>query len=726
MKRFITPSRLNYPGLAKLTAVLAVPVVLSGLTLQAQDAGTAVARLKPPMIAADADASSLPEMVVIAKALDVARDEIVPSLGATKYTISGARLDAQAQGENAPFNQTLLRFPGMAEDSFGQLHLRGEHANLQYRINGVLLPEGISGFGQELSTRFVDQLSLITGALPAQFGDRTAGIVDVQTKNGTSMDGGEMSVYGGSNNTIMPALEYGGLTGRLTYYFTGSYLHNTLGIENPTGSSTAIHDETSQYKGFGYLSYLIDDTSRLSLILSAAHSDFQIPNNPGQSPGFSLDGGSKFDSAKLNENQTEQNNYGIATYQRKLDEFDFQVSAFSRESSVLFRPDDTGDLIFNGVASRVDRAILTDGLQADSSYKLNEQNTLRGGFTVSSSQTTVDTSNLVFPVDGDGNQSSDLPLRIQDNSGKTAYLYGIYLQDEFKPFEPLTINFGGRFDLVNAFVNESQLSPRVNIVYQSTKSTTLHTGYARYFTPPPLELVQSGSIQKFAGTTNASAITQDSPVRSERAHYFDAGIMQQITPAFHVGIDGYYKIAKNQLDEGQFGQALIFSPFNYKKGKIYGAELTANYDQGGFSAYGNVGFSRAMGEKITSGEFQFDPDELAYISKHWVYLDHDQRVTASLGASYAWSGNKVYVDSLFGTGLRKGFANTEKVPDYGTANLGIEHTFQLGNSGDLKVRFDGVNLFDRVYELRDGSGIGVGAPQFGARRGFYGGVSYDF
>ena len=46
--------------------------------------------------------------------------------------------------------------------------------------------------------------------------------------------------------------------------------------------------------------------------------------------------------------------------------------------------------------------------------------------------------------------------------------------------------------------------------------------------------------------------------------------------------------------------------------------------------------------------------------------------------------------------------------------------------GSFKIRFDIVNLFDEIYELRDGSGIGVGAPQFGQRRGFYGTVAYDF
>ena len=111
----------------------------------------------------------------------------MPSLGATRYTVGPDRLDSQAQGENAPFNQTILRFPGVAQDSFGQLHVRGEHANLQYRIDDVLLPESIPGFGQELQTRLADNISLITGSLPAQFGFRTTGVLDIHTKSGSGL-----------------------------------------------------------------------------------------------------------------------------------------------------------------------------------------------------------------------------------------------------------------------------------------------------------------------------------------------------------------------------------------------------------------------------------------------------------------------------------------------------------------------------------------------------------
>jgi outer membrane receptor protein involved in Fe transport len=702
----------------------------AGLT-SGQEAVSPVANPKPSATATPASSptsgtATAQSVVVTSEQLDISREQIVPSLGATRYTVGPDRLDSQAQGENAPFNQTILRFPGVAQDSFGQLHVRGEHANLQYRIDDVLLPESIPGFGQELQTRFADNISLMTGALPAQFGFRTTGVVDIHTKNGAVFGGSEASIYVGSFDTIMESLESGGVAGRLSYYVSESYLHDGIGIENPTRTANPLHDDTDQYKFFNYLSYIIDDASRVSLLVGANHSDFEIPNNPGQIPVFNDMGRSTFNSAKLNENQSEDSEYEILTYQKKVDDLSFQASIFNRYSSILFRPDNVGDLIFNGVASRLDRDILSNGVQFDSSYKLNDQHTIRGGFIFTEQHATIDTATLVFPVDSMGNQTSTTPRRIVDNHDQYGYFYGFYLQDEWKPFEQLTINFGGRLDFENAFVDENQLSPRLNVVYKPFEGTTLHVGYARYFTPPPLEAVPQSTLAKFAGTTNAAAITKDSPVTAERAHYFDAGVTQKIMEGWNVGLDGFYKSSHSLLDEGQFGAALVESSFNYARGRQYGGEFTTSYDHGPFSAYGNVAHVWARGTSWSSAQFLFGPDEFKFVKHHWIFLDHDQRITSSVGASYTWMDWKGAVDVLYGSGLHRGFVNTKTVPSYATLNASLQRGFRIPQIGSFKVRFDVVNLLDNVYELRDGSGVGVFAPQFGQRRGFYGTIAYDF
>jgi hypothetical protein len=213
----------------KFLIAATMPLFSASIAL-AQNAAPAASSPAPSATAAPGTATT-EQVVVTSQELDISREAIVPSLGATRYTVGPDRLDSQAQGENAPFNQTLLRFPGVAQDSFGQLHVRGEHANLQYRIDDVLLPESIPGFGQVLETRFADNISLITGALPAQFGFRNTGVIDIHTKSGAVFQQGEASVYGGSFDTIMPSLEYGGVAGKMNYYVTTRSTTTPINIE---------------------------------------------------------------------------------------------------------------------------------------------------------------------------------------------------------------------------------------------------------------------------------------------------------------------------------------------------------------------------------------------------------------------------------------------------------------------------------------------------------------
>jgi outer membrane receptor protein involved in Fe transport len=350
----------------------------------------------------------------------------------------------------------------------------------------------------------------------------------------------------------------------------------------------------------------------------------------------------------------------------------------------------------------------------------------------------TDSTTTVFNLDVDGNPTGTA-YPIVDNHALHGLFAGLYLQDEWKICPAFTLNYGLRFDVFDSsFDNENQLSPRINLIYQPTDATTLHAGYARYFTPPPVENVSGRTVALFDPTSNAAPSDQDDRVKAERANYFDAGISQKLAPGLQVGVDGYYKIAKNQLDDGLFGQTLILSAFNYDKGRVYGVEFTASYTTGGFSSYANLAYSVAQGKEWSSAQFLFDPADLAYVQNHWIYLDHEQKVTGTAGIAYAWNDSlghvQVHADVIYGTGLRTDaiapdgstIPNGGAVPAYATINIGAEQTFKIGAKQTLKVRLDVVNLADKSYELRDGSGVGVNAAQFGQRRGFYGTVAFAF
>ena len=658
---------------------------------------------------------------------DDARHNIVAPVGANTFEVNHQAIEALPQGTNTTLDKVLLQAPGVSQDSAasGELHVRNEHANLQYRINGIAIPDGVGGFGQVLDSSIIGRLDLLTGALPAQYGLRTAGVLDIQTRTDAFNNSGSVSVYGGSRGTITPSFEYGGTIGQTQYFVSGRYFGSSLGLENPTSSREAIHDRTSQQKGFLYLSTVLDPTSRLTLISGVSNGTYQIPNNPGQPPAFTAFGVSNFESSQLGERQHEFNQFNVLAYQKSAEGFDYQLSYFNRTSILHFAPDTVGDLVFNGVASDVYRQSVTNGIAEDTSYRLGYAHTLRFGFSASAETARVNNISTVLPLDGGGNPI-DAPFTVQDSSAKTGWLFSTYLQDEWKITNQLTLNAGLRFDQMLAYVDANQLSPRVSLTWKPTEDTTFHAGYARNFTPPPLVLAAPTNLALVQNTTQQPAVSANDPVQPERSNVFDAGVVQKIRaiPGLEVGIDAYYKTARDLLDDGQFGAAYVLTAFNYDRAQNVGVELKSSYTNGNFRIYGNLAWARQLATNVVSNQYLFGPDELAYIASHYVYTDHAQLLTASAGASYLWNGTRFSASVIYGSGLRSGFANTDTVPSYTQVNTGLSHEFNIvAPNKPTTVRFDIVNLFDKIYQIRDGSGIGVFAPQYGPRRGFYVGIS---
>ena len=433
-----------------------------------------------------------------------------------------------------------------------------------------------------------------------------------------------------------------------------------------------------------------------------------------------------FDSGRLRARQWERNQFGIAALQGSRAAFDWQLAAFTRNSSTHYVPD-PAELAFNGIASDVRRRSTAYGVQADGAYRLNERNTLRFGVMSMAERSQAVNDSTVLPLDANGDPV-DAPFGLSARRSRLSWLHGIYVQNEFRVTDRFTINAGLRGDYADQAVRAAQLSPRINAVWRPWDGTTLTVGYARYFTPPQQDLIQPGVLGQFAGTTGAPASGDraDAP-RPERSHYLSAGISQRVTPRLTVGANAWYKDATDMLDLGQFGRAIVFTPFNYRQGRTYGAELTGQWRSERVDLYANLTLSRAQGRGIRSSQFAFDADELAYVAGKYVRTDHDQLITASAGAIVRpWEGGRAAATMLFGNGLRRGFANTEKQDPYATVNLGLAQDFRLAGGGVWTARLDVLNLTDARVQLRDGSGIGVGAPQFVARRGVFAGLSRGF
>jgi outer membrane receptor protein involved in Fe transport len=680
--------------------------------------------------AAQADDQPPPEEVVItARHLNEARDSIQTNLGASLYALTDQAIQNQPGGADIPLNQTLLQAPGVSQDSYGQIHLRNDHANIQYRIDGAILPEGISFFGQSLASRFASSINLITGSLPAQYGLATSGIVDIQTKSGSFKQGGSVGIYGGSNGWIEPSAEYAGSSGGFNYYVSGDFTRNTIGIENPTATTSPIHDLTQQAHGFALLEDIIDEDTKVSAILGYYQGSFQIPDSPGQTPLYHYGSQTAFNSAQLNEHQLESNDYGVVTFLKAKEDYDFQISAFERYGRLGYTPDAIGDLMFYGLTQTAVRQDISEGLQLDATYRATPAHTLRMGGLFTAERALSSTDSEVFPcLTADCSSVATLKVSVAANGGKTGMTYSAYVQDEWSLTPDVTLNYGLRYDILNGYTNTDQLSPRVNMVWKPDADTALHAGYSRYFTPPSLEQISGQSLSQFANSTGypagytAAAPPQDGVILPERSNYYDVGAERTILPGLKLGIDGYIKVAKDLIDEGQFGAPIILSVFNYAHGDVYGAEFTSSYEQDNWSLYNNFSFGRQRATQIVSQQFNFTPADLAFIAKNFIYTDHSQWYTVSGGVSYNLMGTHLNADLVYGTGLRQsvnGIPNGSTVAPYAQINLGANHRFEELFGAPVEVGLNVINVTDRDYILRSGSGVGVFAPQYGPRRAVY-------
>ncbi|MGZ3306339.1 MAG: TonB-dependent receptor [Asticcacaulis sp.] len=676
------------------------------------------------------------EVVVRAQRLDAARARVEPSLGASTYSFSNALVEARPGGETVSLGQVLSQAPGVSQQGSGQLVVRGG-AGLQYRINNVIIPEGFTDLGESLSARFASRIELITGALPAQYGLQTGGVVNITTQNSTYQQGGQYELYGGGAGEIEPAIEYAAASGGTDMYVSASYLQNQAGLPSVTGEARPGHDRTGQLDGFAYVEHTLDDQTRLSLIAGTSDERFQIPHAPGLdaasyvAPGtfqrpLNVQGVSHYPSDMWGGRQADSGRYAVVTYLKTLDRFTVQASLFGHYSTYGLTPDVTGDLLFTGLAQRVRGREATAGLQVEGAYTAGAH-IVRAGLLASWDRQRREVASTVLPVDVNGRQTANVAVTDLDRSTDISTTGSLFIEDEWKIAEPLTVNAGLRFDHVRGIAGGEALSPRLNLVWTAADGMTLHGGYARYFVPPQDDA--AGRTPDLAGTTGAPFSLANGALRPESDDYYDLGIEKK-TAHLTLGIDAYWREARDFIGRAPLGQTLLEHTYNYESGRVRGVEFMANYVKGPLTWWANLALSRAEGRRIVSGQYAFTADELAWLDTHFAPTSQDQAVTASGGASYTFGHLHLSGDVLWGSGTPVtspgGAPNGARVPGWVQANLSALYRINGIGGKRLDLKLDVVNALDERYRLSDATALGAETAQWGPRRGVFIGFEQSF
>jgi hypothetical protein len=638
--------------------------------------------------------------------------------GANDYAITSADIQSLPEGEDTAMSDVLAQMPGVSIDQNQQIHIRDtEGPQFQYQIDGVLVPLDINTnppFLSMLNPAFISRLDLLTGVLPARYSYATGGIVDIRTWDGCERPGGAASVLFGQRGMFEPGVEYAGCDDALSWFGSLLYGQNDMAFSSATPGPDPVHDETHFGQGFGVVRDQLDAHDTLELIASVSDSDNQLPNVPGLAPQFELSGASVIPSSGINSWLDFREYLGIVSLSGEpSQELTYHLALSVHSIAEMFVPDNAGELLYQGAASTATHRDFDDTFQGDVDYVVGPH-TLGGGVYLGTYNVNADDTSLVFPVNAQDAQDSTTPVTVVNNAQALNVLSGVYVNDLWQLNSKLRVNLGLRWDRLTGFTDDSAVDPTLNLTWALTGNTTLHGGFARYVQVPSFQGISPGAPAAFAGTTAEGPPGIVTPV-VEHDSEWDAGIVHTPLPGLAVSADGYYEITRHYLDTGQFGVVPIFAPFNYDTGYIWGMEFAAAYKTGLFSAYANVTLGRNMQQGVDTGQFNFVPDQLAYIDSHHIVLDHQPLVGITAGASYNWKPYTFSADLTYSSGLRAGFADLVQLPSVAQVNLAVQRSFDIPGLGEIDDRLMILNVLDRTNLIRPAEGIGIFQSAYGPR-----------
>ena len=653
------------------------------------------------------------------------------------YQLSRKEIETLPKGNNNDVHEVLLTVPSVVYGGLKQTHIRQDHANQQFRIDGIPIPDTVSGsFADIVPPRAWERADIILGGMEAQYGNKTALVVDITSKSGTTPGFGSAQVFGGSNQMVNPSFEYGGAIGeRVRFYLLNSYVTTSRGIEPPTLGKTNHHNQSEKNNTYLRGDYQHDNHNNFSWIFLNSVAKHQIPTIPDLAPNPDvlalLPGFSPTASQSVDQFQKEDSQYSQLVWKHDANASNlFGLGLYFRRGIADFRTDPSNALAYAEDVSSAQtanqrRVAYSGGVRFDYTWIPDSRHLVKTGFQLD--YTKANNQAQIFAFDTSSGAPAGPVLSLNASNQNIQTRQELWVQDQWSPTDDWTFNLGVRGDAIQGFYNEGQISPRVGVTYKHNQSNVFHAYYGRLFTPPNVEQVAFAQLN-----TQDTTAAPDNPTgfrpRAERSHYFEVGSYHALHRKATLELTGYYKLAHYLSDAGQFGSTPLLNFFAFERGWQRGIDgaLKVQFADN-FTGRGNVAWGQCKGYGLQSGQYLLDQAEIDDInSTGGVFCDHSQFVTSSAVLSYRlWERTMFTGQMLYGSGLRTADpgakTNSSHENSYTVYNISVTHTISLPWLGQkMLLGFDVINLLDQHYFINRGEGsIGLGIAHAGMPRSYF-------
>ena len=625
--------------------------------------------------------------------------------------------------------------PGWLYEGNAVLHPRGSEYQTQFVVDGIPLTDNRSpSFGPEIEADDVQSMSIYTAGIPAEYGRKMGGIIEVNTME-DSQPGfhGQVVLSGGSFDTAGAFAQGQYVWGKNTFGLSASgdmtshYL-NPVVPQNFTNKGT-----TGDFSG--HFQRDLTSKDRLSIIVRHELSRYELPNEQVQETPHAdpFDNSQPLGSQLQNADNFET--MGIVSYQH----------TFSPDVVADFRGmvrDNANNFYSNDYSTPVEvfqHNWFREGYFKGSVTISHGRHEIKAG---AESDNLFLNENFSYIITDPTQFADSTPLTFAFEGNRPNLEQAVFVEDLVR-MGKWTVNAGLRWDHYQLLLNRQALSPRFSLSrYVPSADLVLHFSYDRVFQTPSFENILLSSS---TAVTALNTISLQLPVQPSEGNYFEAGLTKAFFQKFRLDASYFERYVNNYADDDQIDNTTISFPIAFQKAIIYGAEGKLDFPEAhGFSGF--LSYSYEVGNAwypVTGGLFLGDDAQIP-TSGHFPD-SQDQRNTLRGRVRYQvvprlWIAGGIQYD----TGLPFDFQGSQDdaLAQYGPQVISrvdfaagrISPSFQVNASvgGDIyksdrlkmRLQLDGENLTN-VLDVIDFGGLFSGNA-IGPSRSFALRLATDF